>query len=78
MPISATWGTTRIVRWNDLQSAGQLGATLEAAMEFGLDGREICSAVIEVCDPSSFDDETLEQLNAALARRIMAGMRDPA
>ena len=47
-------------------------------MEFGLDEKEICSAVIEVCDPSSFDDETLEQLNAALARRIMAGMRDEA
>ena len=44
-------------------------------MEFGLDDKEICSAVIEVCDPSSFDDETLEQLNAALARRIMVGMR---
>jgi hypothetical protein len=66
------------MRSNDLQPAGQLGATLEAAMEFGLDGRELCSAVIEVCDPSSFDDETLEQLNAALARRIMAGMRDEA
>ena len=78
MPISAMWGTTRIVRSNDLQSAGQLGATLEAAMEFGLDGRQVCSAVIEVFDPSSFDEETLEQLNAALARRIIAGMRDAA
>ena len=47
-------------------------------MGFGLDEREVCAAVIEVCDHASFDDETLEQLNAALARRILAGMREEA
>ena len=47
-------------------------------MGFGLDEREICAAVIEVCDPAWFDDEILEQLNAALARRILAGIRDGA
>ena len=45
-------------------------------MGFGLDEREICAAVIEVCGPARFDDEILEQLNAALARRIIAGIRD--
>jgi len=47
-------------------------------MGFGLDEREICAAVIEVCDPAWFDDEALERLNAALARRIMAGIRHEA
>jgi hypothetical protein len=64
------------MRSHDVQPAGSLGATLDAAMEFGLDGRDICAALIEVCDPAWFDDEALEQLNAALARRIIALIRD--
>ena len=67
-----------IVRSNDVQPAGSFDAILEAAMGFGLDEREICAAVIEVCDPAWFDDEALERLNAALARRIMAGIRHEA
>jgi hypothetical protein len=66
------------MRSNEVQPAGQFSATLEAATGFGLDEREICAAVIEVCDPAWFDDEVLEQLNAALARRIMAGIREGA
>ena len=79
MPISAARGTTEIVRSNDVQpSRTTRRHPARPRWSSGWTRRRSASAVIEVCDPSSFDDETLEQLNAALARRIIAGMRDEA
>ena len=66
------------MRPGNVQPIGQLSATCDAAMKFGLDEKEISAAIIEVCDHAALDDETLDQLNAALARRILSGMRDEA
>lgn len=65
------------MRSGDVQPLGELGATFDAAMEFGLDEKEVWATIIEVCraSPGDEEDDPLEELSAALARRILAGIR---
>jgi hypothetical protein len=58
----------------DAKSVGRLGATFHAAVEFGLDDREIWATIMDVCDRSSRDldgSDPLEELSAALAAKIL-------
>ncbi len=59
---------------DDAQAVRQLGATFDAAVEFGLDEKEIWATIIEVCNRASYQDplaSPLEELSAALARKIL-------
>jgi len=56
------------------QPMGPLSAPLEAAMEFGLNEREILATMIEVCDHAPLDgvvEDLLDELAPALAVRIL-------
>lgn len=58
----------------DAQAVGRLGATFQAALEFGLGDKEIWATIMEVCNRASLDDEArdpLEELSAALAAKIL-------
>ena len=53
---------------------GRLGATFQAAVEFGLDDKEIWATIMEVCNRASRDldgSDPLEELSAALAAKIL-------
>ena len=59
---------------DDAQTVGRLGATFHAAVEFGLDDREIWATIMEVCNQASRDldgGDPLEELSAALAHKIL-------
>jgi hypothetical protein len=56
------------------QSLGGLRATLESALEFGLDQRTVWETMIEVCSSAPLDapvGELPDALAAALAARIL-------
>jgi hypothetical protein len=58
----------------DAQTVGRLQATFHAAVEFGLDDKEIWATIMEVCNRSSGDldgSDPLEELSAALAGKIL-------
>jgi hypothetical protein len=57
----------------DLHATGQLRAVLEAAKSFGLPEQERCEAVIEAwcCEHSAIEEDAVDDLAAALARRIL-------
>jgi hypothetical protein len=84
MSISGRGGTTQVRitdGWRrlielleDAETVGRLGATFHAAVEFGLDDREIWATIMEVCNRTSRDldgSDPLEELSAALAARIL-------
>jgi hypothetical protein len=59
---------------DDAQTVGRLGATFQAAVEFGLGDKEIWATIVEVCCQDSHEDESgdpLEALSAALASKIL-------
>jgi hypothetical protein len=59
---------------DDAQTVGRLGATFHAAVEFGMDDREIWATIMEVCNRASRDldgSDPLEELSAALAAKIL-------
>jgi hypothetical protein len=69
-------------RPDHLQPVGQLRATFQAAMAFGLREEEIRAAVVHVCERRSLGtvEDPLDELTAALARLILArerGLRSP-
>ena len=58
----------------DAQSVRRLGATFDAAYEFGLDEKEIWAIIFEVCSRTSHGDAPavpMEELSAALALKIL-------
>ncbi|HZO60182.1 MAG TPA: hypothetical protein VFB51_10860 [Solirubrobacterales bacterium] len=59
---------------DDAQEVGRLGATFQAAVEFGLPDKEIWATIMEVCNRTSRDldgSDPLDELSAALATRIL-------
>ncbi len=79
MPISGaagtTWSTismmeaTRMSQY--LKPVDQARATLETAIEFGLDEKDILDAVVSVWQRTGVDPDALEDLSATLADRIL-------
>jgi hypothetical protein len=64
-----------------MQSNGQLRATIDAASEFGLSENEIWVTVIQVCERvpvGAGDDDSVDELSAALASRILERARNSA
>jgi hypothetical protein len=64
-----------------VHSNGQLRATIDAASDFGLSENEIWITMIEVCERvpvGAGDGDSLEELSAALASRILERARDSA
>ena len=59
---------------DDAQEVGRLGATFQAAVEFGLGDKEIWATIMEVCTRASRDlagSDPLDELSAALAAKIL-------
>ena len=56
---------------HQLQPMEPARATLETAIEFGLDEKEILDAVICVWQRAGVDPDALEDLTATLAERIL-------
>jgi hypothetical protein len=58
-----------------MELVGQLGTTLDAAMDFGLSENEIWAAMAEACvrvpHAGPCDEEARDELAGALARRIL-------
>ncbi len=63
---------------DDAQSVGRLGATFQAAVEFGIAPKEILATIVEVSNRASVDGDAsdpFEELSAALASKILADER---
>jgi hypothetical protein len=60
------------------QPMEQARATLETAMEFGLDEKELLDAVVTVWERGGVDPEATEDLAATLADRILQRERSGA